>query len=121
MSYFKNFQTNKYKAKKTMYKGMKYDSKKEAGQAFNLEMLKKAKEIKDYESHKRYDFYGINGNKICSYIADFVITHNDGTIEIMDVKSKATVTPIFRLKWRLLEDLYKSEIKRGEIKLTIEY
>lgn len=122
MAYFKNYQTkNKYSAVKTMYNGMKYDSKKEAGYAMYLTSEKKKGNIKSFESHKRYDLNGENKTKVCSYIADFVIIHNDGTIEIMDVKSKATATPIFRLKWKLLNDKYKYEIKRGEFKLTVQY
>lgn len=104
-----------------MFNGMKYDSKKEAGYAMFLTNEKKRGKIKSWVSHKKFDLYGVNGSKICSYIADFEVLHNDGTIEIIDVKSKATVTSLFRIKWKLLEDTYKNEIKRGEVKLTIQY
>jgi hypothetical protein len=120
--YYKNYQTkNKYKAKKTMFNGMKYDSKKEAEYAMWLTSEMKAGRIKDWQKQVRFDLYGENKSRICYYKADFVIDYEDGTKEIVDVKSKITETPYFRLKWKLLEDKYKYEIKRGEVKLTIQY
>lgn len=123
MTYLKLWQTgrNKYNAKKTMFEGMKYDSKKEANKAVELSMLKKSKQIKDFEAHKKIELFGQNGTRVCNYFADFWITHNDGTIEILDIKSKITETSIFRLKWKMLEDKYKYELSRGEVRLTIEY
>lgn len=119
--YYKSFQTkNKFKAVKTFFNGKKYDSKKEATWAMYYENLLKTKKIKDLETHKKIDLYGENKNRICGYYADFVITHLDETMEIIDVKSKITVTPVFKLKWKLLQDKYKYEIKRGEVKLTIQ-
>ena len=122
MSYFKSFQiNNKYHAIKTTFNGKKYDSKKEATWAMYYEQLLKNKEIKSVESQVTYELWGENKKKKIKYRADFVITHNDNIIEIIDVKSKATVTPVFRLKWNLMEDKFYYEIKRGEVKLTIQY
>ena len=123
MTYFKTWQTgrNKFHAQKTMYYGMKYDSKKEASKAMELTMLKKAGEIASFESHKKIELFGQNGTRVCNYFADFVILHNDGLCEIIDIKSKVTATPLFRLKWKLLEDRYFNEVKQGLVKLTIEY
>ena len=42
-----------------------------------------------------------------TYTADFAIKYPDGTTEFIDVKSKATVTEAFRIKWRLLQFIYK--------------
>lgn len=104
-----------------MYKNEKYDSKKEVQYAMWLDSELRLKNIKSWEKQKRYDLYGENETRICFYKADFVVTHNDGTTEIIDVKSKITETPYFRLKFKLLADKYKNEIKRGEVKLTIQY
>ena len=104
-----------------MVNGMKYDSLKEGSKAMELEQMKKDKTIKGFEAHKKIELYGENKIRVCNYFADFVIEHNDGTVEILDIKSKITATPIFRLKWKLLEAKYLNELKRGEIKLTIEY
>lgn len=122
MAYYKNFQTkNKYSAVKTIMFGKKFDSKKEARYSIYLEAEKQKGNIKSWDTQKRIDLYGENGNRVCYYKADFEVIHNDGTIEIIDVKSKATVTSTFRLKWKLLEDKYKTEIKNGTVKLTIQY
>lgn len=122
MTYFKNFQTkNKYSAVKTIMLGKKFDSKKEANYALWLESERKAGRIKSWETQKRIDLFGENGTRVCYYKADFEVIHNDGTIEIIDVKSKITETSTFRLKWKLLQDKYKNEVSRGEMKLTIQY
>ena len=122
MTYLKLWQTgrNKYHAKKTMFNGMKYDSKKEASKAMELTTLKKAKQIKDFESHKKIELYA-NGIRVCNYYADFVVTHKDGSTEIIDIKSKVTATPIFRLKWKILEAQLKDELSSGKVKMTVEY
>lgn len=121
MPYYKTFQTNKYHAKKQFYNGNKYDSKREASKAWELDMLLKAKKIKSWEAHKSYDLYGKGGTKICRYIADFVILHLDDSLEIVDIKAKITATPVFKLKWKLLQDNLKEEIKLGLVRMTIEY
>ena len=46
---------NKYNAKKTEYNGRSFDSKLEASHAMELEMMKKAGKIKDYECQKRVE------------------------------------------------------------------
>ena len=104
-----------------MYEGNKYDSKREASKAWELDMLLKAKKIKSWEAHKPYDLLGKGDTKICRYIADFVVLHLDDTIEIIDIKAKVTETPVFRLKWKLLEDNFKEDIKHGLVRMTIEY
>lgn len=122
--YLKQWQTkggNKYHAKKQIYNGNWYDSKKEAGKAWELDQLVKSKQIKSYETHKKFELFGKNGTRICNYFADFVVLHNDSTLEIIDVKSKITATPVFKLKWKILEDNLKEEIKNGLVHLVIEY
>lgn len=123
MIYYKNFQTrNKYKAVKTEYRGGSFDSKKEAQFAMWLDQELKDKRIKGYNKQVRYDLRGENKTNICFYKADFVVIHNDDTTEIIDVKSKMTASlPVFRIKWKLLQDKYKTQIKRGMVKLTLQY
>ena len=122
--YFKDFQTrslNKYKAVKSSYKGLTYDSKREVSKAMELDHLVRSKKIKSWSKQEKIELFGENGNKICTYKIDFTIEHNDGTKEYLEVKSKATATPVWRIKWKLLEDKYKDEIKNGSIRLTVEY
>jgi hypothetical protein len=110
------------KGNKSKYRNIKthgFDSKAEYYYACELEILKKKRKIKDYDTHKRIDLRGEHGTKVCAYIPDFIITHLDGTKEIVDVKSPITKTPLFNLKWKLLQDLYQDEIRKGIVKLTI--
>lgn len=61
----------------------------------------------------------VNGLLICKYIADFVITFTDGTIEVHDFKNpyllgKGKATPagaIFQYKKKLMKALYNIDIK----------
>lgn len=99
---------NKYGAKKKVFNNEIYDSKKEAGYAQDLELLKKGKVIKDYERQVTFHI-NINGYPICGYRADFVVYNIDGSKEIHEVKGFAT--EIFRIKWKLMEAIYGEEYK----------
>ena len=121
MTYLKTFQTNKYHAKRTTYDGSMFDSKREASKAWELDQLLKAKEIKGWSKQHKIELYGLNGGKICTYKIDFAVETNDGTLELIEIKSKATATPYWRLKWKLLEDNYKEKIQNGEVKIIVEY
>lgn len=90
------------------------DSKFEAGKAQELELLKKAKEIKDFQEQVKIALV-VNGFHICNYYIDFVVEHNDGEIEYIETKGYAT--DVWKLKWKLFEALYDLP---GN-KLTVEY
>jgi hypothetical protein len=122
--FYKNFQTrsmNKYHAIKTMYKGNKFDSKREVSKAMELDQLVKDKKIVSWSKQEKLELFGENGSKICTYKMDFTIEHLDGTKEYLEVKSKATATSTWRIKWKLTEDKFKDELRQGTIKLTVEY
>lgn len=123
--YYKQFQKQRQlMGSKNKYNNVKthgFDSKKEFNRYQELLLLEKAKEISDIKTQEKFVLYGKGGSKICTYKADFVYIEKDGTIVIEDVKSKATVTPVFRIKWKLLEDNYKDDIYQGKIKLLINY
>lgn len=99
---------NKYGAKKKEFNNEIYDSKKEAGYAQELELLRKGKAIKGYERQVNFRI-AVNEHPICGYRADFVVEQMDGTKEIHEVKGFAT--EVFRLKWKLMEALYGKEYK----------
>lgn len=120
MTYSLKYGKNKYGAVKTQYRGGQFDSKKEGRKAFDLDCLVKAGEIRSWETHKKIELFGQNGTKICGYYIDFVVTHNDDTVEYIEIKSPITMTSTWKLKWKLLCDKYKDEIKNGVIKLTVE-
>ncbi len=108
---------NKFHAVKQTYNGYSYDSKLEARKAFELDCLLKAKKIKSWTRQDRIELKGENGSVICYYKPDFTVYHNDGTIEIIEMKSKITMTPTWRIKWKLLQDQVKY---KSNIKLTVE-
>jgi len=104
---------NKYGAKKTVYNGRTYDSKKEAEYSETLDRLKKAvnpaDRVVDIEYQPAFTlqeaFTDKNGNKhrALTYKADFRVTYGDGRVEIVDVKGMKT--EVYKIKKKLL--LYK--------------
>lgn len=94
----------KFGNKSCVYNGRRYDSKKEAGYAEKLDWMKKAGEIKDWEPQVTYQLY-VNGLKIAGIRPDFKIYNHDGSVEIHEIKSSATATPLWSAKWNLLRAL----------------
>ena len=92
-------------AKKQEYNGRLFDSKFEASQAYELDMRKKAGDIKDYKTQVNIPLI-VNGYKICDYRIDFIVEHNDGTREFIETKGVAF--PVWKIKWRLFEALFTS-------------
>jgi hypothetical protein len=92
----------------------KNDSKFEAGRAQELELLKRAGEIKDFREQVKIPLE-VNGYHICNYFIDFVVDHNDGTTEYIETKGYAT--DVWKLKWKMFEALYD----KPDTKLTVEY
>ena len=72
-------------------------SKKEAQYAYELDLRVKAKDIKSWERQVKIDIC-VNGIHICNYYMDFVITHNDGSEEYVEVKGFATDVWILKAK-----------------------
>ena len=95
---------NKYRNIKTTVNGIKFDSKKEAKRYCELNLLKGQGVIRDLMLQPKFDII-INQKKIATYIADFKY-FDIGTFQwvIEDVKSKATKTPVYRLKKKILEN-----------------
>lgn len=100
---------SKYNNEKTVVDGIKFDSKKEAEYYIQLKLLKKAGEIKDIGLQPKFELQpGFKKNGVTyrpiTYIADFVITNNDGTTEIVDIKG--VETQVFKIKKKLFEYMY---------------
>jgi len=79
-----------------------FDSKFEAQQAIELDMLKKAGEIIRWEAHKVLPLV-VNGYLIRNYEIDFVV-YRDGETEYIETKGYADRD--FINKWKLFEALY---------------
>ena len=91
-----------------------YHSKKEAAYAQELDIRKKAKDIKDWERQVKCPL-DVFGRHVCNYFIDFKIYHNDGSIEMVEVKGFQT--EIWRLKWKLFEAIWNHDYP--DIKLTV--
>jgi len=104
---------NKYNAKKTVYDGHKYDSKKEAKYAQDLDFAMRLGlegAPTKWERQIRMPVK-INDKHICYYILDFLVTYED-RIEHVDVKGMKSgpAYAMFRLKKKLIEAYHGVEI-----------
>lgn len=104
---------NKYNNEKTDLGRGEFDSKFEAKYERECFFRLKAKEIKDYAIQVRFPL-DVNGLHIADYIMDFVITHLDESIEL--VETKGYPTKEWRIKWKLLHALYGNIYKITLIK-----
>jgi len=100
---------HKYGAKKTTLDGFTFDSKAEATYYLELKLLKKAKKILDFELQPRFELlppFTKNGVKYrkTEYVGDFLVTHLDGSREVVDVKGKKT--PVYEIKRKMFEYRY---------------
>lgn len=92
----------KYNNVKVVIDGIEFDSKKEGNRYNELKLLVMGREIKDLKLQPRFDLM-VNGAKIGFYKGDFYyydIKNKKYVVE--DVKSKATATPVYRIKKKIL-------------------
>lgn len=101
---------NKYRNRKTVVNGIKFDSKAEANRYCELKILERAKQISDLELQPKFilqdSFKNQKGQTIraITYIADFSYVEN-GKIVVEDVKGMETNE--FKIKRKLFECKYK--------------
>ena len=107
--------TSKYGANKTIYDGIKFDSQREANRYTELKLLEKAGRIENlqlqviYELQPAFEFLGKKIRAI-NYVADFVYL-DKRTNETVVEDVKGMKTPVYKLKKKMFEYLYKMEIK----------
>lgn len=94
---------SKYGAVKTQIDGHTFDSKKEADYYCDLKLRLQAKDIKGFCLQPIF----ILAPEL-KYKADFVVFHNDGTTEVIDVKGFKTKEYITKKK--IFEDKYNLRI-----------
>jgi hypothetical protein len=74
-------------------------------------LLERIGEIVGLECQPRYPLT-LNGVKLATYVADFRYRHvASGEIVVEDVKSKPTITDVYRLKKKLMLALHGIELK----------
>jgi hypothetical protein len=104
----------KYRNIKTEVDGIVFDSKAEARRYAELRLLEKANEISDLRLQPEFDCM-INGQKICTYKADFEYWIRDKEFSpddkyiVEDVKGFKT--QVYKLKKKLVEALHGVEIR----------
>ena len=100
----------KYRNTKTVIDGVTFDSKKESARYSDLKLMHRAGAITDLTLQPKFDIV-INGQKVCSYIADFSYVENGVTV-VEDVKSEMTrKLPTYRLKKKLMRVVHGIAIR----------
>lgn len=101
--------TPKYRNKKTSVDGIRFDSKREANRYIELKMLERAGVIKGLKRQVPYVLINKSRyGRAIKYVADFVYLEN-GQLVVEDVKGVRT--PVYKLKKRLIAEVYGIEIK----------
>lgn len=100
---------NKYRNKKTVIDGIKFDSKAEGNRYMELKLLQRANKIQNLELQPKFllqESFKKNGKTIrkLEYIADFKYIEN-GQVVIEDVKGVETKE--FKIKKKLFEYKYR--------------
>ena len=112
MSYV-NF--SKFRNKKTVIDGLKFDSKKEANRWLVLKMLERSGEISNLQRQVPFVLLekeqGFNGETLrqMKYIADFVYNDKRGNRHVEDVKGVRT--DVYKIKKRLMWHIHKINIE----------
>lgn len=107
---------NKYHNQECIYKGIKFDSKKEMGYYIKLELLEKSGVIHDLQRQVEFDLietFTLNNKtyRKTKYIADFAYYDKENKYHVVDVKSPSTRTQVYQLKKKLLAWKYGIEIE----------
>lgn len=108
---------NKYKNKKVIYDGIKFDSNREMAYYIKLKMLEEKGIIKDLELQKSFELqpsFKINGKtyRKITYKADFsYISVEDNKIHIVDTKGFRT--DVYKLKRKMFAYEYGIEIEEA--------
>jgi len=88
--------SNKFGAVRTVFEGQTFDSKREAARFAELRRLERAGQITNLERQVTYDLT-VAGVRIGRIKPDFRYRRG-GELVVEDVKSKPTMTPMFRWK-----------------------
>lgn len=102
---------SKFGNNRTLRDGFWFDSEGEANRWGDLTLLCKSGQIRDLRRQVEYPLLLPGQDKAaCSYVADFVYVKNDKEI-VEDFKSDGTITDMFKLKMRLMKQIYGIDIQ----------
>lgn len=108
---------NKMNAKGQHYNGQFYHSTGEMNYAQQLDLRKRANDIRDWQRQVKIDLK-VNGVHITNYFIDFIIEHNDGRMELVEYKGYET--DLWQVKWNLLKAV-KDELYPGAIITLVKH
>lgn len=102
---------NKYGARKvTAPDGQVFDSVKEYHRWCELRLLERAKRISDLQRQVKYELIPKqDGERACTYVADFVYIDSDGRTVVEDTKGMRT--DAYRIKKKLMLWVHGIKIK----------
>jgi hypothetical protein len=92
--------------------GLRFASRREAARYLALKAEEARGEIRNLKVQPAFRVE-INGALICDYVADFAYFRGNERV-VEDVKSKATRTPEYRLKRKLVEAIYHIRVAEVE-------
>ena len=95
---------NKYGAQKTEADGYVFDSKKESAHWLKLRRMEEAGLIHNLKRQTELPFF-LKGKKMFVYKPDMEYDDDTGH-HYVDTKSPATITPVFKLKKKIIEAEY---------------
>lgn len=93
----------KFNAVPTEYKGVRFASKREAAYCAKLDALKSGGVVSYYLTQVPIRLPGG-----VTYRVDFLVFYSDGRVEYVDVKGMRT--PVYKLKKKMVEELYPIKI-----------
>lgn len=94
---------SKYRNTPCVVEGVRFDSQKEARHWVILQGMEKSGAIELLRRQVPFDLIGANGTKVGKYVADFTFQEvATGRFVVMDVKSPATRTQVYKIKKLLL-------------------
>jgi len=94
---------NKYGNKPVIIDGIRFMSLAEGRRYGELKLMVQAGMIHNLKTQPRFSL-SISGHKVTTYVGDFQYEGEAGTV-VEDVKSKATMTPLYRLKKALMKEI----------------
>lgn len=101
---------NKFGAVRAEFDGRSFDSTGEMDYAVQLDLMKKAGEVKQVEYQHKIALES-NGKLVCTYKIDFRLTMPDNSIVFAEFKGKET--PDWKIKWQLLKNQLQSVEKNS--------
>lgn len=101
-----DYKQSKYKNKKVIYNGIKFDSQKERNYYIKLKLLEDTGKIKDLKLQVKYELqpkfqFGNKNIQAISYIADFTYLDEENKLHIVD--TKGVRTDVYKIKKKMMQ------------------